>query len=135
MKIAIAYAASAVTFLLMDAVWLGFIAKPWYQSGLGHLMAAKVNLTAALAFYALYILGLWFFAIKAAWLGGDWRTAAFLGAAYGFFAYATYDLTNLATLRDVSVKIALIDLAWGTFVSAIAATAGFWASQSFAVNS
>ena len=118
------YAATATVMLVIDLIWLGVIAKPWYQAGMGHLMAASPNLVAAALFYAMFPVGLMLFAVmpQAATLG--FGQTALWGAAFGFFTYATYDLTNLATLKDYPISLAALDIAWGTLVSAIAAMAG-----------
>ena len=118
------YAATAVVMFVIDMIWLGLIAKPWYQAGMGHLMAASPNLIAAALFYAMFPVGLMLFAvIPHANTPGLLQTALW-GAAFGFFTYATYDLTNLATLKDYPVGLAVMDMAWGTAVSAVAAIAG-----------
>ncbi len=118
-----AYAGTAVVMVLLDLLWLGVIAKPLYQQGIGHLMADKPNIAVAVVFYALYAAGIVIFAVSPQSGGTLWGTLA-MGALFGFFAYATYDLTNLATLRGWPLKLSLIDIAWGTFVSAAAAAGG-----------
>ena len=110
--------------VLIDLVWLGFIAKPMYQAGIGHLMAEKPNIAAAISFYALFPVGLMIFAILPESANAGWQRTALLGALFGFFTYATYDLTNLATLKNYPLQLALVDILWGSLVSAIAATAG-----------
>jgi uncharacterized membrane protein len=97
-----------------------------YLQGLGHLMAEAPVLWAAALFYAVYGLGLLRFAIAMP-AAGTVAQAARAGALFGFVAYATYDLTNLATLRDWPASLAFIDIAWGTLASAAAAAAGRWA--------
>lgn len=124
MKFFVAYAAAAAFFFVVDLIWLGFVAKDFYRSSIGHLMGDGFNIPAVIAFYIIYTAGLFFFAVNPALEAGDWQKAAMLGAAFGFFAYATYDLTNLATLRNWPLWLALLDMAWGTGVSAVAATAG-----------
>jgi len=121
------YAAVFGVMLALDLVWLGVIAKPMYQQAIGHLMAERPDLRVAFLFYAVYALGLTIFAVWPHAATPGLRMAAVMGALFGFFAYATYDLTNLATLRNWPVGIALIDMAWGTTVSAISAAAGKWA--------
>ena len=120
----IAYAATAAVMLLLDALWLGVIARPIYTAAIGHLMAERPNLAVALVFYLLYPIGLVLFAVLPHAAEAGWRSAALGGALFGFFAYATYDLTNLATLKGWPVGVSLLDMAWGTTVSALAATAG-----------
>jgi uncharacterized membrane protein len=129
-----AYLAAVAVMLLLDVLWLGFIARPMYLRGVGHLMAETPVLWAAALFYALYGLGLLRFAIAGP--AGHQATAgigraARDGACFGFVAYATYDLTNLATLKDWPVMLAFIDMAWGTVATAAAAAAGRYAWQRF----
>ena len=118
------YAGTSAVMVLLDLLWLGLLAKPLYQQGMGHLMAEQPRLGVALAFYLMYALGLVVLAVlPAAESGGVWR-ASMNGALLGAFAYATYDLTNLATLRGWPVWLAAMDIAWGTLVSAVSAAAG-----------
>lgn len=124
LKLIVTYLSTTAVMVLIDLVWLGLIAKPLYQQGIGHLMAEKPNIAAAVAFYLLFPVGLVIFAILPVTPVAEWQKTAMLGALFGFFAYATYDLTNLATLKDYPLKLALIDMIWGTLVSAVAATAG-----------
>lgn len=119
------YAATLVVMLVIDLLWIGVIAKPLYQQGIGHLMAEQPRLPVAVAFYLVYALGLTVFAVASGSVT-DWKGAALYGAMFGFFAYATYDLTNLATLRNWPLGLALIDMAWGTAVSAVCAGVGRW---------
>jgi len=135
LKYLAAYGAIAVVMLALDLVWLGVIAKSFYRDGIGHLMADSPNLVAAGVFYLLYPAGILLFAVApTAWSGGlvaaadvPWTRAVLAGALFGFFAYATYDLSNLATLRGWPVRLALVDIAWGTALTAAAAAAGRWA--------
>ena len=126
------YAATTAMLMLLDALWLGLLAKPLYQQGIGHLMAAQPRLGVAAAFYLLYPLGLVIFAVWPGAVAAGWGEAAWRGALFGLFAYATYDLTNLATLRDWPVGLSLLDVAWGMVVSAAAATAGRMAFERLA---
>ncbi len=112
------YGIAFVLFMIIDLIWLGLIAKNLYQKQLGHLMADQVNWIAAIIFYLLFIGGLVFFAINPAVNDGEWTKALLYGALFGFMAYATYDLTNLATLKDWPIQITIIDLIWGTFLGA-----------------
>ena len=124
-----AYAGTAALMVLLDALWLGLVASALYAQGIGHLMADSPRLGVAALFYAVYAVGLVVFAVIPA---TDRRNAAWKGALFGFFAYATYDLTNLATLKQWPVWIALLDMGWGTLVSAASATAGKAAMDRFA---
>ncbi|HPG42643.1 MAG TPA: DUF2177 family protein [Acholeplasmataceae bacterium] len=116
------YGIAFVFFLVIDLIWLGLIAKNLYQRQIGHLMSDSVNWAAAIIFYLLFIVGLVYFAILPAVNDGEWLRALALGAFFGFITYATYDLTNLATLKDWPIQITLIDLAWGTFLGASIST-------------
>jgi len=124
-RFAVAYAATLVVFCGLDFLWLGFVAKGYYQSQVGTLLLEKPNLPVAALFYGLYIVGILTFAVLPALDAGQWGKALLYGALFGFFAYATYDLTNLATLKGWSTGVAVLDLAWGVAVTAISATAGY----------
>lgn len=126
LKLLVSYLTTTVVMVVIDMVWLGVIAKPMYQAGIGHLMAEKPNIAAAISFYALFPVGLMIFAILPETANAGWQRTALLGALFGFFTYATYDLTNLATLKNYPLQLALIDILWGSLVSAIAASAGRW---------
>lgn len=116
------YLVTTGVFLLIDVAWLALIAPKLYKANIGHLMADKPNLPAAGVFYLLYIAALLFFVIDPALVKGSAWQAVWIGAFLGLVMYATYDLTNLATLKDWPLKITAIDLAWGTFITA--ATSG-----------
>ena len=124
-RLAIAYATTAIVFCGLDFLWLGFVAKGYYQSQVGALLLEKPNLPVAGLFYAVYVAGMLVFAVLPALSAASWEKALLYGALFGFFAYATYDLTNLATLKGWSPGIAFLDLAWGSFVTAVSASAGF----------
>ena len=119
-----AYAATAAVMVTIDLIWLGVIAKPLYQQGIGHLLSDRPNVPVAVVFYALFALGLMIFAVIPNEAYGRWGQALLAAALFGFFAYATYDLTNLATLQNWPLGLSLIDMAWGTAVSAVSAAAG-----------
>ncbi|GLK66878.1 DUF2177 family protein [Hansschlegelia plantiphila] len=121
----VAYFAAAAVFLAGDFLWLGFVARGFYRAQLGGLMAPQPNIAAAVAFYALYVLGVVYFAIGPAFATGAWSTALLTGLFFGLIAYATYDLTNLATLRDWPAALSVVDMAWGALLTAVSATAGF----------
>ena len=109
--------------LVIDAIWLGVIAKSMYANAMGGLMSPNPNLWAAAAFYLMFPLGLLIFAVLPQADSPVWK-AALMGALFGFFAYSTYDLTNLAVIKDWPVGLTFIDMAWGTMVSGIAAAVG-----------
>ena len=117
------YAAIFVTMFVIDMLWLGVIAKSTYANAMGSLLSPNPNLLAAAAFYLLFPFGLLVFAVLPQADSPVWK-AAVMGALFGFFAYATYDLTNLAVVKDWPVGLTFIDLAWGTMVSGVAATVG-----------
>lgn len=118
------YLAAVFVIVALDMLWLGLIAKAMYQQGIGHLMAEQPRILAAVAFYVLYAAGLMIFAVMPYAQDAGWYKPVLMGALFGFFAYATYDLSNLATLRNWPVGLALVDMAWGTALSAAAAAAG-----------
>jgi uncharacterized membrane protein len=128
---AIAFIFTAVVFLALDFVWLGFIAKDFYRTQLGPLMLEKPLLGVAIVFYLLYTIGIVSFAVAPALATDSWMRAMAAGALLGLVAYSTYDLTNLATLRGWSMKLSLVDVAWGTVVTSIAATAGYFGARGF----
>lgn len=119
MKYAPAYAIALVIFLALDAIWLGLVAKNFYMSRIGDLLLERPRWAVAILFYAIYVVGLVYFAISAGLQDGSWQTAALNGALFGFFAYLTYDATNLATLRGYDAVVAAVDVAWGTVLSAV----------------
>jgi uncharacterized membrane protein len=133
-RFAYAYGATFLAMAVLDIAWLGLVAGPLYQKHLGHLMAAQPVLPVALLFYLLYPVGLVLFAVAPRGPVPDLKTTMRLAALFGFFAYATYDLTNLATLRDWPVGIACLDMAWGALVSAASGAAGRLAVDRFAAG-
>lgn len=106
---------------LLDFFWLGFIAKKLYQAEIGSLLLPKPNMAAALAFYVIYVVGVVVFVINPALSSHNWQYALGYGAFFGLVAYATYDLTNLATLKNFSPKVVMIDMVWGMFITATVA--------------
>jgi uncharacterized membrane protein len=120
----ILYFATAIILIALEFVWLSRTAEPLYRRTLGAIMAEKARIPAVVAFYVVYVLGVVFFAAYPGLESGGWQSALLRGALFGFFAYATYDLTNLATLKIWSLKISLIDMAWGAFATATSASLG-----------
>jgi uncharacterized membrane protein len=121
----ISYLLTFIVFLIVDMFWLGIIAKNLYQKFLGGFLTDKVNWTAALIFYLIYVVGISIFAIYPAVNKGSAFNAILMGALFGIFTYATYDLTNLATLKGWPLYIVFIDILWGAFLSAIVSYSGF----------
>ena len=117
MKYFIIFAITTVIFFAIDMLWLGLLAKDLYKNQLGYIMAKDVNWKAAFIFYGIYISGILYFVIMPSLNNGNWQTALLNGALLGGLCYATYDLTNLATLKDWPVNIVWIDIAWGMFLT------------------
>ncbi len=124
------YLISVPIFFIIDMIWLGVVAKSFYQSRLGHLLG-DVNWVAAIIFYLVFLVGLVFFAVYPAATTGVWQTALLYGALFGFFTYATYDLTNLATLKDWPLSVALVDMVWGTVLGASVAVGTYFVHSLF----
>jgi uncharacterized membrane protein len=125
-KLLISYALTFVVFFIIDMAWLGFIAKDLYKKYLGGFLSEQVNWTAAVVFYLLFIVGVFIFAILPSVEKNSLVSAIVLGALFGFFTYATYDLTNLATLKGWPINIVFIDILWGSVLTSIVSTAGFY---------
>ena len=118
------YAATLVVFVIADMIWLGTTMSRVYRPTLGDILIAGGNLPPAVAFYLLYPVGLLIFAVLPALKNGSISTAIVYGALFGFFTYLTYDLSNYATLRNWTLQLTIIDIAWGTVLGAIAASGG-----------
>ncbi len=127
-----AYLGAAVAFVVLDAIWLGIVAKNFYFTQLAGLLRDKPDLAVAAVFYALYLAGVVYFAILPALAGGGLGKAVLNGALLGALAYMTYDMTNLATLKGYPAILAAVDIAWGTFLTAGAAGAGYVAAAKVA---
>jgi len=124
--LAISYAFALLLFAAIDLAWLTNMGSRFYRPTLGDLLLPAVNLKAAIAFYLIYPVGLTIFAIAPALRSGELKTALVMGSLFGFFAYATYDLTNQATLRNWTTTLTVVDIAWGAFLSGMAALAAAW---------
>lgn len=111
------YVIAFIIFLVIDAVWLGLVAPKFYKAQIGHLMAEQPNLIAALIFYLVFIVGVVYFVINPAIEAQSLSRAIIGGLLFGFVTYATYDLTNLATLKDWPITVTIVDLIWGSFLS------------------
>ena len=124
------YFITLFVFLVMDAIWLGLIAQPFYQAQIGFLLAKKANWAAAGVFYLLYVAGLVTFVVEPALQAGiALGRTALRGAFFGLVAYATYDLTNLATVDRWPIVVTAVDMAWGTALGALTTLAGVWAAR------
>lgn len=126
LKILISYFFITIVFFAIDIVWLGFIAKNLYAKYLEHYLSPDVNWTAAMIFYLLYIAGICVFSVFPAVEKNSLFYAAIYGAFLGLVAYATYDLTNYATLKNWPLKIVIIDLIWGTILTSSVSVSGFF---------
>lgn len=124
-RLLIAYATTLVTLLVIDGLWLTVLMGSTYKSYLGDLMLSQPKLLPAALFYLLYAFGLVVFAISPALRDGGWKQAAMLGALLGLVAYATYDLSNLATLRGWPLPLTIIDIVWGAVLSGVASAIGY----------
>lgn len=125
LKFVVAYLATAVVFFGLDFVWLTR-ALGFYREQIGGLLLDKPKLGFAGAFYAVYVVGIVGLAVIPALNGGGWSSALFAGALLGLVAYGTYDMTNMSTLKGWSLTLSLVDIAWGTVLTATAATAGYF---------
>jgi uncharacterized membrane protein len=123
------YLLTLLPFIALDALWLGLIAPGFYRAQIGFIMAATPNWTAAVLFYALFIAGMTFFVTAPETATGNWKTAALRGAFFGLVTYATYDLTNQATLAGWPALVTIVDMAWGTFLGAATASSATWLGQ------
>ncbi|MGK5069307.1 hypothetical protein D3C81_144840 [compost metagenome] len=134
LQLAVAYGAALLAFLAIDALWLAVLMQETYAQALGPLLAAQPRWTPAVLFYVLYLLGLLVFAMAPALRAGSGRRAAALGGLLGLVAYGTYDLSNYATLQAWPLALTVIDMAWGSVLSATAATAGYLAASRLVRN-
>ena len=115
----IAFVATAICFSLLDFIWLGTIAFPFYQSEIGPLLLPSPNWTAGLSFYFMYLLGIFYFAVLPGVKAGSALKGLANGAIFGLMAYGTYDLTNMATLAGWSWTVVFVDMAWGAFATGL----------------
>lgn len=118
----IAYFAAVLAFMIIDGLWLGVVAKSFYASHLGDLLRKNFLVLPAVAFYLVYTAGLVFLAVRPNQSDINLVSVALYGAVVGFLAYGTYDMTNLATLKDWPVVVSVVDVVWGTVLSASVAT-------------
>lgn len=125
------YLISFTVFFVLDLLWLGVIAKDLYKDQIGFLLSPAVRWAPAILFYCLYMAGLVFFAISPALKEAHWVSSLLYGGFFGLICYATYDLTNLATLKGWPMKIVVFDLLWGTFISGTTSLITFWIGKLF----
>jgi uncharacterized membrane protein len=120
-----AYALTLLVFLALDMLWLGVLSKDLYRRSIGHLMSSQVNWTAAVVFYIIFLCGLFILVVHPSVVSGSVKQVLVMSAVYGLCTYATYDLTNLATLKEWPVRLVFIDIAWGIFLNMATGLAGY----------
>ena len=123
------YALTVPVFFIIDLIWLGVAAKGFYQKNLKYILSPNVNWTAAIIFYLMYIAGILIFAVLPGVAKDSVRHAVVWGALFGFFTYATYDLTNLALLKDWPLNIVVVDILWGVVLCTVVATLSFYIAK------
>ena len=121
MRYAQAYGIALVIFLILDGIWLGLVARTFYTSRIGDIMLDQPRWGVAAIFYAIYVMGIVYFAVQAGLAQSSWTTAAFNGALFGFFSYLTYNATNLSVIRGYDGVVAVVDTLWGASVGAVVA--------------
>ncbi len=125
-KLIFSYLLTTVVFFAIDLLWLGVIAKGFYSRHLANFLSPEVNWVAAIVFYLLFIIGIFIFAILPAVEKQSWIHALIYGGLFGFFAYATYDLTNLATLSNWPIRVVIVDIIWGLVLTASVSISGYF---------
>ena len=123
------YLLTVPVFFLIDLIWLGVVAKNFYQENLKYILSPNVNWTAAIIFYLVYIVGILIFAVVPAVTKDSLRYAIVWGALFGFFTYATYDLTNLALLKDWPLRIVFVDILWGVVLCSTVAVLSYYIAK------
>ena len=123
------YALTIPVFFVVDMIWLGVVAKGFYRRNLGFILSADVNWAAAVVFYLIYIAGILFFAVRPAVAENSLREAVWLGALFGFFTYATYDLTNMATIKNWPIVVVIVDMLWGVCLCSLVAGVSYTLSR------
>ena len=123
LRIIVAYISTGLVFVVIDAIWLSNMGG-WYRRMMGDLLLPEFRLVPAMVFYFLFLAGLIIFAVAPALTSGKLATALLYGALFGFFTYVTYDLTNQSTLTHWPLQLVVVDIAWGTVLSAASATLG-----------
>ena len=127
----VSYLLTAMVFFGIDLVWLGLVAKNMYNRNIRHLMSSQVNWVAAVVFYLAFIVGILVFAVYPSVDRDSLLRAIVLGVLFGFFTYSTYDLTNLATLRDWPLSVTIVDIAWGMVLTGAVSAVGFFIVKAF----
>jgi uncharacterized membrane protein len=123
------YFSFLISLIAVDMIWLLVIAKTMYRDSMGDLMADEPKIAAGIAFYVLYAIGVCIFVIMPAINKQSWFDAVMYGALFGFFCYMTYDLTNLSVIRNFPTQLAFIDIAWGSFATALVSGVTYWVAN------
>ena len=123
------YCLTVPIFFLVDILWLGFIAKQFYQNHLGFLLRPQVNWVAAIVFYLIYIVGILIFGVLPGIKARSGTQALIFGSLYGFFTYATYELTNMALIENWPFKVVVVDILWGVILCSIVSVASFFVAR------
>lgn len=124
-QFAVSYVSILVSLIVLDLVWLGLVMKDFYFGRLGHLLSPTVHWLPAVVFYLIFSFGVFYFAVNPGLAEKNFLKVIISAALLGFIAYATYDLTNMATMRDWPLSVTLVDILWGTLLSAATASIGF----------
>lgn len=128
------YLLSLPIFLAIDAIWLGFIAPKFYEQQIGHLLRSPVNWPAAAVFYALFLVGVVIFVVQPALAKQSLWHACMYGALFGLITYATYDLTNLAVLKDWTLTVTVVDMAWGAVLTTVVSGTTYYIAQKLSIT-
>ena len=131
MPYVITYVGAVVTLFAIDMVWLSLVAVTFYKTHLGYLLRATPLWPAAVAFYLFYVVGILYFASYPAVQSGGWLRALLTGALFGALAYATYDLSNFATVKDWPLIVVVVDIAWGVVLTSVVSTVGYFIARMF----
>jgi len=123
------YFVTLIAFFAIDIIWLGFVARNFYRKYLGFLLAPNPNWLAAIIFYLLFIVGILVFVVVPGLKDNSLKTTLLRAALFGLITYATYDLTNLATVKDWPVLVTVVDMIWGMILSVVVSLAGFMAGK------
>lgn len=123
------YLATLIAFFAIDMIWLGIVAHTFYRKYLGFLLAPSTNWLAAIIFYLLFIVGILVFVVLPGLENNSLKTTLWRAALFGLITYATYDLTNLATVKDWPVIVSIVDITWGIVLSVSVSFIGFWAGK------
>ena len=122
---------TTLIFFAIDILWLGVIAKNFYRDKLSFIFTGEVNWQAAIIFYLIYIIGILYFAIIPGIHTGNWKIVLLNGAFLGFLCYATYDLTNMATIKQWPLSVVIIDIIWGTILTGSVALFSYLSATKF----